>query len=248
MEQPAQTIYAGTTERACVYDGVPMTLRVAHQAIVHLDLAGELPVSAMADFLRVIDEVYRSNIYIDLAHSADHSTSDLSRFEPTNEQRLLTHQADIGTPNFAELLGLTEPLIHTCSLIGAALGIAKIGISVLKTWAETQKVKAEVRKLAAETEKLSLESKVDGLVARAPASLSKEDAANLEQLQQMVHAVSEKLLKRYITNIELRLVEEQEMRVASSAEDAPVTLRIYHGAGLPGERVLVPNDSRMAER
>ena len=203
-----------------------MALAIESRAVLRLSLSTRLPASAMADIIRTTDQVYNANVWL-IAESQSSLGSSLPRlatFAATDSDALLINRAEIGTPNFAELIGLTQPLLQTSSVIGAALGLGKVAVSILQSWADARKTLAEIERIRAETAKLQLEtSNLPRFTERATQSAVPADKAQLDRLERMMIAVSDKLLRPYVEGVSV---------IAVAAESAHETLY--------GERNTVP--------
>ena len=200
-----------------------MALAIESRAVIRLSLATELPAHAVADILRVADQIYTANVWLALHARAPEMGSRLSTFMPVEDDTLLINRAEIGTPNFADLIGLSEPLLQTSGVIGAALGLGKVAVSVLQSWTDAKKTMAEIQRINAETAKLQLETRnLPAFPARAPDAADAADEAQLDRLERMVIAVSETLLRRYVKSVSVIVVSPEAAPPVPPATDTRI--------------------------
>jgi hypothetical protein len=212
---------------------------VQPSAVLHLSLVEQLPAFVVADILRVADEVYIANLWLDHEQLQRGPRPKLGTFAPAAGEQLMVHRIEVGTPNFLELIGMTEPLLQTSSIIGAALGAAKVAVSLFQSWAEARKVQAETRKVDAEAAKLELETFefAQRLKQAAPASEA-ADRASLQRTERMLDAVAEKLLKRYVRSASVLMLERAPPAVAATGEPAAGARKVLPGLGGDGAFVV----------
>jgi hypothetical protein len=217
-----------------------MALAIESRALIRLSLTTELPAHAVADILRVADQIYIANVWLALLARAPEIGLRLSTFMPVENDTLLINHAEIGTPNFADLIGLSEPLLQTSGIIGAALGLGKVAVSVLQSWTDAKKTMAEIQRINAETAKLQLETRnLPAFPERAPEPSDPADKAQLDRLERMVSAVSETLLRRYVEGVSVIVVTPEPPPPMTLATDTRiVTAAELFGARLDREHVL----------
>jgi hypothetical protein len=129
-------------------------------ATLRLDLVETVPAHALTDVFEVIDNLYTGHLWLDMVEeSPDASISLPEQFTPAPDKQLYVSKFEIGTPNFAEFLGLAKDLAPVVSLlsgfVGAGLAFAKL-ISLPSNFRE-KKLDMDLKELDLQIKRLQLE-------------------------------------------------------------------------------------------
>ena len=128
--------------------------------ILKLSLANTLPTHALSFLLQVVEGAYYQSF---LTRQTDTESGVII----PSEQGLYLKRLEIGTPNFVELIGISNNLLPGVDLISTALGIGLIPLAIKsiksvfdikKLWAECRKLEAETSRTQAEEERVKAET------------------------------------------------------------------------------------------
>jgi hypothetical protein len=177
-----------------------------------MSLQKELPAYAFADMIRVIDEVYVVNLWLDHTAEQKHMlSSDPRSYTPEEEEMLQIYRIEVGTPDFLELIGLADPLIQVLGFIGSALALTRVVVSIRQKMVETQKVHAETRKLDAEIKRIELEvSQLKSLEGRAEnfhgqGKINEDRYKQIKGMENLFRRVGKQVIAKYASDPSLAL-------------------------------------------
>ena len=183
-----------------------------HRAILRISLANELPALPFADMIRVMDEVYIVNLWLDRIATQNHMPGSTPKsFAPGKNEMLQIRRIEVGTPNFMELIGLADPLIQVLGFVGSALGTAQVVVSIRKKLAETDKIRAERRKLDAETKKIELDvNKMKSAEVRAEnfyrqGKIDEKAYQQIRSLENLFRRIGRQVIAKYASEPSLLL-------------------------------------------
>lgn len=208
-----------------------MPVHVSERAILHLPLADEIPAYVFGDLIHAIDQSYSALVWL-AGRAAGQDLPELARFQPHPGDQLMLERVDIGTPNFADLAGLTDILMPLVGMLGGALGLVKVVVTTKLGLAEAEKVRAETAKSQAETEqtqaethKLQLEiAKLELLDTRGQNAyeakrISRTELHQIEETARMFASVCEELLPRFAREPSLVLTQVESPPDGRAASD-----------------------------